>query len=357
MKFIHIADVHLGAEPDRGKPWGQRRKDEIFETFYSVLDIAIAEKVDLVLIAGDLFHRQPLKRELKELNYKFESLGDIKVALMAGNHDYLKPDSFYKGFPWSDNVFFFDTPEIGVKYFEDIQTCIYGLSYYHFEVTEPEYDRAAPDREIYRNGHHILLAHGGDEKHIPLNIKRLEASGFDYVALGHIHRPQIFPSGKMAYAGALEPIDKNDEGEHGYIIGECTQDGTFIKFVPYALREYIVLNIEVNPNRTFGYVTDALRGSILEQGEDNIYKVRITGVKDEDIRYNMDEIYRLGNIASVVDETVYNYDFEKIYYANKENIIGKYIYRVMQMDIPEDVKMKALYYGVHSLYYAGRQQV
>ena len=35
----------------------------------------------------------------------------------------------------------------------------------------------------------ILVAHGGDEKHIPISKKRVAMSGFDYVALGHIHKP------------------------------------------------------------------------------------------------------------------------------------------------------------------------
>lgn len=353
MKFIHVADIHLGAQPDKSQPWAKRRKEEIFETFYSVLDIATTEAVDVILIAGDLFHRQPLKRELKELNYRFEALGNIKVVIMAGNHDYLKPDSFYRGFPWSGNVFFFDTAKMDVKYFEDIRTCIYGLSYEHFEVARPQYDEAVPDRDTYGGCHHILLAHGGDDKHIPMNMKRLEASGFDYIAMGHIHKPQIFANGQMAYAGALEPIDKNDEGAHGYIIGECHPGRTFIKFVPYALREYITLHIEVNSRMTFGHVLDMVRKKILAHGEDHIYKVHITGIKDEDIRYNPDDIHKLGNIVSIIDETVYNYDFEKLYYANKDNIIGKYIYRIMQMDIPEEVRKKALYYGVHSLYHAG----
>jgi len=354
MKFIHIADVHLGVEPDRGKPWALRRKEEIFETFYSILDIAIEEAVDLILIAGDLFHRQPLKRELKELNYRFESLGNIKVVMMAGNHDYLKPDSFYRGFPWSDNVFFFEATELAGHYFDDIRTCVYGLSYDHFEVPLPKYDQAALDLATYGGCHHILLAHGGDLKHIPLNMKQLVASGFDYVALGHIHKPQIFAGGKMAYAGALEPIDKNDEGVHGYIIGECSAKGTFIRLVPHALREYITLNIEVNPEMTFGHVIDMISQKIREHGENHIYKVHIIGMKDEDIRYNIDDIYKLGNIIAVDDETVYNYDFEKLYYANKNNMIGKYIDRVMKMDIHEEIKMKALYYGVHSLYHTGR---
>ena len=56
----------------------------------------------------------------------------------------------------------------------------------------------------------ILLAHGGDEKHCPFRVKKLEESGFDYIALGHIHRPQALMKDRIIYAGALEPIDRND---------------------------------------------------------------------------------------------------------------------------------------------------
>ena len=67
MKFIHIADVHLGACPDQGKPWAGAREREIWDSFYRVLQTAKEQQVDFVLIAGDLFHRQPLKRECSVL--------------------------------------------------------------------------------------------------------------------------------------------------------------------------------------------------------------------------------------------------------------------------------------------------
>ena len=59
------------------------------------------------------------------------------------------------------------------------------------------------------------MAHGGDEKHIPIHWETLARAGFDYVALGHIHKPWLSADGRMAYCGALEPVDKNDEGPHG----------------------------------------------------------------------------------------------------------------------------------------------
>ena len=60
MRFIHMADVHLGAVPDSGCPWSAFRENEIWETFVRVIDQIREEKIELLLIAGDLFHRQPL---------------------------------------------------------------------------------------------------------------------------------------------------------------------------------------------------------------------------------------------------------------------------------------------------------
>ena len=74
MRFIHIADVHLGAEPEAGTAYSKRRPDELWETFSEVVSLCEQEQTDLLLIAGDLFHRQPLLRELKEVDYLFSKL-------------------------------------------------------------------------------------------------------------------------------------------------------------------------------------------------------------------------------------------------------------------------------------------
>ena len=71
MRFIHIADVHLGAEPDAGEAYSRQRPRELWDTLEHVINICEKEQTDLLLIAGDLFHRQPLMRELKELDYLF----------------------------------------------------------------------------------------------------------------------------------------------------------------------------------------------------------------------------------------------------------------------------------------------
>ena len=121
MKFIHIADVHLGAQPEAAV-YSQSRGRELWESFEKILGVCEDERTDLLLIAGDLFHRQPLVRELKEVNYLFSELTATKVVLIAGNHDHLQKDSNYRSFEWNDNVYplfgkkleYVDFPELEV---------------------------------------------------------------------------------------------------------------------------------------------------------------------------------------------------------------------------------------------------
>ena len=99
LKIIHTADIHLGASPDLGYPWSRKRKEDIWNTWKRLIERVRLEKADLLLVSGDLFHRQPLVRELKEVNYLFSTIPDTTVVLMAGNHDYIKKGSYYPEFP------------------------------------------------------------------------------------------------------------------------------------------------------------------------------------------------------------------------------------------------------------------
>ena len=104
MKFVHAADIHLGACPDAGRLLTPKREKEIWSSFEKLLQVCEREHVDLLLVAGDLFHRQPLLRELKEVNYLFSKLSVTQVVMIVGNHDYLKKDSYYHTFGWAKNV-------------------------------------------------------------------------------------------------------------------------------------------------------------------------------------------------------------------------------------------------------------
>ncbi|MFA9377565.1 MAG: exonuclease SbcCD subunit D [Lachnotalea sp.] len=346
MKVIHIADTHLGASPHQDNSWGINREKELWQAIERVVHIAQEKKADLLLIAGDMFHRQPLVRELKELNYVFAQLTHTKVVFIAGNHDYMKENSYYKTFVWAENVFCLKSQECESVYFPELNVEIYGLSYYHYEIRENLY---APIQIKNNNRINILLAHGGDEKHIPFSKTQLGSKGFDYIALGHIHIPAVLIPDRMAYAGALEPMDSNEEGPHGYIEVQLDEKKSNATFVPCAKREYITLEIQSDSSFTNTKLYQTIQETIKSRCSANSFiKIIIKGYKDEDIVYDLEDVYKMGLVVSVLDLSEPDYDFDKLATYYNRNIIGKFIQN-LKSDTMSEVKKKALYYGVKAM--------
>ncbi len=345
MKFIHVADVHLGVEPEGLKTGCKNRGKEIWEAMEQIINLCEWEEVDLLLIAGDMFHRQPLMRELKELNFLFSKLTKTKVVFIVGNHDYLKQDSYYHTFQWNENVYPLLNGHMGSVEFKDLETTVYGLSYHQREITEGLYDRMfAPRKQKYE----ILLAHGGDEKHIPVKKDTLEKLGYDYIAMGHIHKPQVILENKAIYAGALEPTDVNDTGKHGYVRGEITKQGVKAEFVSAAKREYLHLVVPVDETMTNGSIKEQIRSLIQEYGLENMYKFILRGFCDADVQFDLESAKSFGNVFEVVDETKPSYDMGKIAKQNQGNLLGRYIESLKNYD-EESIEYQALHLGVQAL--------
>lgn len=344
MRFIHLADIHLGAQPDLGYPWSRKREEQIWESFRKVIALAAQEKTDLLLIAGDLFHRQPLMRELKEVNYLFSTIPDTCVVLAAGNHDYLKKDSAYLRFLWNENVTGLWSEECKEVCLPKISAWVCGCSYHQREVRENLYENARPNG---KDGFHILMAHGGDAAHSPMDFGRLAAAGFDYVALGHIHKPQILAENRMAYAGALEPIDRNDTGAHGFIRGTCGKEGTRIEFVPFAACSYLPLTLEVAKEDTQYSAEQAVKKEIARRGAENIYRLTLTGTRSPEIRFLTERFLELGQIIEAADHTRPAYDLRELEQKYAGSLIGEYIRRYA--DAGDETERLAFDYGLAAL--------
>lgn len=350
MKFIHTADIHLGAVPDSSMPWASDREKDIWNSFHNIIKVCNEERVDLLLVAGDLFHRQPLMRELKEVNYYFSKLETAKVVIMAGNHDYIGARSYYSGFEWDEKVHMFLSDALEIKEYSELGVEVYGFSYLTKDITEARYDTLKPETN---QSIHILLAHGGDDRDIPMNRRKLLDSGFDYIALGHIHKPEIM-SNRMAYCGSLEPLDKNEIGEHGFILGEIQIDETgktvtSIRFVPSSIRQYKRINLKVDQTTTNGALQDMARQQIRELGVEHIYSFLIQGLRDEAIHFDKEALRSLGRVLEVEDQSVPDYDFDALYRENADNVIGMFIRKIRENAKQDEVARKALYYGIEAL--------
>ena len=155
----------------------------------------------------------------------------------------------------------------------------------------------------------------------------------------------------MAYAGALEPIDRLDTGEHGYIYGEIDTDGTRIQFCPAACRSYKDLVLESDTDMTAGEMEHWLGQQIQIEGPENLYNVLLKGYRDADIVYDTERMKGMENVVSVKDETLPWFDFERLYNDNADNLIGMFIKKVYQMPMPEERREKILSYGLQAMYH------
>ena len=284
-------------------------------------------------------------RELKEINYHFGKLSRTKVVLIAGNHDYIRKDSRYLQIAWSENVYPLFETTLHRAVIEELDLAVYGFSYDRREIREARYDEAYAPRDMK---YEILLAHGGDETHIPIKKAKLKALGYDYVALGHIHKPQMLLKNYAAFSGSLEPLDQNETGRHGFLLGEITEKGAQIRFVPFAKRQYIHLHLTVDIEMTHG----ALRGKIKEEIEQNataeLYKIILEGQRDPEIVYDIEDLDYYGNIVEILDHTVPAYHYEQLYERNKENLLGRLIGHFMECE-PESIEYQAMCEGVSAI--------
>ena len=345
MRFMHMADVHLGACPDGRADWSETRKKEIWDTFRDSIADARKEQVDLLLIAGDLFHRQPLPQELKEVSYLFSTIPQTRVVLMAGNHDYLRPDSAYLSTTWSRNVACLFSRECECVRFPEIGTEVYGLSYYRQEIPEPLYDGLHPvDSDCFQ----VLLAHGGDALHIPFQKEKLARSGFDYVALGHIHKPQELAENRVVYAGALSPIDCGDTGPHGYVLGTWERGKVTVEFVPRAKREYAGLVLKVGEEDTTYSLRDRLERLIEQKGWQHIYRVVLQGKRDPETHFDTEKLTEYGMVLEVEDQTVPAFHLEELKRRYAGQLVGRYI-ESFEGHERSKIEELALQYGLEAL--------
>lgn len=348
MKFIHTGDIHWGMCPDASKPWGKERAQAIKESLRTIIEHAKEMDVDCLFISGDLFHRQPLMKDLKEVNYLFSSVPSVKIIIIAGNHDRIRGNSALLSFTWSPNVTFLMDETLTSVYFEDINTEVHGFSYYTSEIKEPLLD----DIQVPLNSRiQILMAHGGDALHLPISFNSLELSPFSYIALGHIHKPRVIADGKMAYCGSPEPLDMTETGAHGFYTGEIhpvTRKLINLQFIATASVQYIPLAVNVSKDTTSGELSDRIANEIKNRGEQNIYRFRIKGMRDPDIEFDLEQLASRFRIAEIIDDSEPQYDFSALFAEHSSDMIGFYI-QALQKENMSPVEKKALYYGVNAL--------
>ncbi len=198
FRFVHTADVHLDSplkslafrDPDMARTVGNATRD----TFSSIVGLCIEEKVDALIIAGDLYDRdQTSFKTARFLIGKLEELhrAGIRTFIIRGNHD--SGSSITKQLVVPESVKIFSTrPESEVIEKDNLQVAIHGLSFPNRHIAESLLHRYPPPVSGSFNIGILHTSLGGSEGHdlyAPCSVQDLQETGYDYWALGHIHKP------------------------------------------------------------------------------------------------------------------------------------------------------------------------
>ncbi len=270
-KFLHAADLHLGAPLESlgeaiDSGTYNRIKPLVNKAFDRLIDVAIAEEVDFVVLAGDVYDnadRDPGAQRRFLLGLRRLTDADIKVFMVHGNHDPLTKDIKQGVLP--EGVTVFPAGKLGsqvVTMRNGVDVTVAGVSYARKEETDNLVPLFADltGRTIVGVLHTNVGGNdSGHKNYAPSTPAELQASPVNYWALGHIHKRSVNPieSGWWAYPGNLQgrSVKASECGPKGVLIVEVDDDGRVLepRFVDCSTVRFERVSVPVD---TVGVITD-----------------------------------------------------------------------------------------------------
>lgn len=354
IKFIHTGDLHLGLKFQKvsfQKDKAMERRRELWSTFERIVKYAKDNKVDFLLIAGDLFEESYFTMaDITRVRDTFREAKDVNIIISAGNHDYIGIRSLYDKVEWTNNVTIFNKEKIQRKEFEELNTVIYGYSWDTMEIRE---NNLFDGLKVDSTKKNILVLHGelgNNSSYLPLNIDELSNLNMDYIALGHIHKPQIINE-RIAYCGCPEPLDFGETGDRGIIQGTIEYNKTEFEFIPFSKRKFIEVDVLINESMGYPDIMRQIRSIDIGNKMMDFYRINLNGFIQSNISIQNldkdlnDDFYHI----EIINNTILDYDLEQLEEENKENIIGQFIMAMRAKGIGNPIVKDALYYGLEVL--------
>ena len=271
VRFIHCADLHLGT-PFKGiSELNPDLADMLYQSTYmsfdNIVTLAVEEKVDGVLIAGDVYDSED-KSLQAQLRFRdgLSRLSDagIRTLIAYGNHDPL--NGWSATLKWPEGVFAFpgDKVEcISLQEQDETIALVYGISFAKRDIKENLSLGFAPtDESIPRIGllHANVGTNTGHEPYAPCSIEDLCNNRIDYWALGHVHQSSIIRPANPAitYPGCSQSRSPRETGSKGcYIVTLEFGDDPIIKFAPTDVVRYISDSIDISACLSLDEVVDS----------------------------------------------------------------------------------------------------
>ena len=303
IKLLHTADHQLGVKFSGFGDKGRELRQAVKNSLKATVDLALAETVDLVLIAGDLFDSNAVSRNLvEEAAGQLKRLAPIPVCILPGTHDCYDVSSIYRRPEFRDipHIHIF-TDEMTSVAFSDLSLTVHGRANPSPTGTE------SPLAGLARNDdtrYHVAMAHGemaikgkfaGD--YYPITPEEIAGSGMDYIALGHWHRCIDFSQGdvKAFYCGAPETLSFEEGEDSGFVL-LVSIDGSETKVEKKRVGAHLwkTVTLDIEAFETEHELVQEIRK---HADPDTLLRVRLTGLKP--VTWDVGEERLTGELADL----------------------------------------------------------
>lgn len=288
-KIVHLADVHIGKKFHKLGHKGDTLRQRIFKSFVTALALAIEEKADLVVIAGDLFDSNRVSpATVRSVTSELNRIAHIPVVILPGTHDCYDLHSVYRRKEWElcphVRIFTENMPQTFT--FPNTGVAVHGVANRSNKGPESPLGGLKPSENAVFN---LAVAHGslkipgrtGEDDYI-FTQEEIKQSGMDYIALGHWHRIFDCSDGrtKACYCGAPQQLSFSQGGGTVNLV-YLTKDGIFVEARPVGCSPWITL--DYSPPLNFPQIGDDLAGITAE----GLVRISLTGCMNKKEREDL----------------------------------------------------------------------
>ena len=322
MKIMHLADFHLdSAFSGFSKEAADKKRADLRNVFVRAMQIAKESKVKLILISGDLFDT-PFCSSLTRKTV-FDAMKDVDcpIVIAPGNHDYYNKNGSYADKSLPENVFVFNSNELGRFDFDELGISVIG---YAFTSDRFEENPLANEVPLSSENVNILCAHTeigtAYLRYAPMSFSSIAKHGFVYAALGHVHNPSEpirIENSLIAYSGFAQGRSFDELGDGGaYIVDiDLENKNATVERIMLSSMRYIIEKIDITSLDNDDDVANKIEDVINEKkySEETALRVVLTGAIPSDYAINEAAITsKLTSSALALlqlrNETVANFD-------------------------------------------------
>ena len=329
MRFVHIADMHFDSpfvNLSEKDIMGDLRRLEQRKVFKKIIEYIKENNIKYFFISGDLYEHKYIKQStIDYINKLSEEIPETNIYIAPGNHDPYTKNSYYNKYNWSKNVKIFGPK---VEKIETQDANIYGYGFDDFYCSDSGVENIEIEQTEKPN---ILIIHGNidgstieDMQYNSMSKKMLQEKGFDYVALGHIHKKDYNTEEdqKIVYPGSTISLGFDELGEHGMIVGDVEKNKLETQFIKLDDKQFT--KRELNVDNIYSKEELIEKINELEIEENNYVEIILIGNRNFEInKYDLIKYILNNNIIKIKDNTKIAYNLEKL--ENENTLKGLFI--------------------------------